>query len=136
MPPGPPTRAGVRLEPDAQSWSTGHVTDDWVDRMLEIARLPAHEAAAAQVAAARDDVWMPSILAARGRLLADIDERGLAVPTRIVWGADDPSAPLPLGLALLERIAVRTHEVELHVLAHAGHYCFRERPAAFERLLG
>jgi pimeloyl-ACP methyl ester carboxylesterase len=78
---------------------------------------------------------MPSILPVRSRTLADIDARGLPVPALVVWGASDPSAPLPLGLALHERIAARTAEADLLVLGRAGHYCFRERPEAFERAL-
>ena len=83
----------------------------------------------------RESVWMPSILAARARALEDVDARGVRAPTLLVWGADDPSAPLPLASALRERLAARSGEVDLHVLSRAGHYCFRERAAAFERLL-
>jgi pimeloyl-ACP methyl ester carboxylesterase len=135
MPPGAPTRASVRLEPDAQSYSRRHVTDDWVDRLLEIARLPAHVEAAERVGAVREQTWMPSILAARARVLADVDARGLRTPTQVVWGADDVSAPLPLAFALFDRLRTRCEELELHVLARAGHYCFREQPRAFERLV-
>ena len=78
---------------------------------------------------------MPSIEPVRAQTLTDIDDRGLPVPTLVVWGADDPSAPLPLAHALHERIAATTPEADLHVLGSAGHYCFRERPAAFERTL-
>jgi 2-hydroxy-6-oxonona-2,4-dienedioate hydrolase len=134
-PPGPPTRDTVRLEPVAQSWSDAHVTDDFVERLYAIAQRPECGEAAARVKELREATWMPSILGARARNLEEIDERGLPVPTLIVWGADDPSAPLPLALALFDRIAARTEEVELHVLSHAGHYCFRERPEAFLRLV-
>ena len=135
VPPGPPTLATVRMEPDAQSWSTEHVTADWVARLFAISRLTTNREAAERVQALRDSVWMPSILAARARTLADIDELGIPAPTLVVWAANDVSAPLPLGLALFDRIAARTDEADLHVLARSGHYCFRERPEAFERLI-
>ncbi len=57
------------------------------------------------------------------------------MPTLVVWGDNDPSAPVPLAQTLFERIARRTRDAELHVLNNAGHFCFREQPAAFNRLL-
>jgi pimeloyl-ACP methyl ester carboxylesterase len=136
VPPGPPSRESVRMEPDEQSFSTGHVSDDFVARLLEIARLPTQQRALDRLRAVRDTVWEPSLDEARAGALAAIDEHGLPGPTLVIWGADDPSAPLPLAFALFERIAARTPETELHVLARAGHYSFREQPAAFERLVG
>jgi len=135
MPPGPPTRESVRIEPELQSTSSDHVTADFVERLLEIARRPEFEHAAARMKALREKTWLPSILPVRARTLEEIDGRGLPVPALVVWGADDPSAPLPLAHALFERIAARTPEADLLVLGRAGHYCFRERPVAFERAL-
>jgi 2-hydroxy-6-oxo-6-(2'-carboxyphenyl)-hexa-2,4-dienoate hydrolase len=132
---GPPTRESVRIEPDAQSYSREHVTDGLIDRLLAIATRPEFDHAARRAKALRESVWMPSIQPVREQTVADIDSRGLPVPTLVVWGADDPSAPLPLAHELHARIAARTSEADLHVLGRAGHYCFRERPDAFDRLL-
>jgi pimeloyl-ACP methyl ester carboxylesterase len=130
VPAGPPTRESVRMEPEEQSWSDDHVTEDFVERMLAIAQLrpPSHKDW-------YDGVWMPSIIEARQANLAQIDEHGMPLPTLVVWGVDDPSAPVPLGYALFERIAAGTAEAELHVLGRAGHYAFREHPHTFVRLL-
>jgi 2-hydroxy-6-oxo-6-(2'-carboxyphenyl)-hexa-2,4-dienoate hydrolase len=135
LPHGEATLESVRIEPDLQSFSREHVTDGFLERLLEIARRTEFRHAAARMKELRGPTWMPSILPARAQALADIDERGLPVPALVIWGADDPSAPLPLGLALHERIAARTPEADLLVLGRAGHYCFRERPEAFERAL-
>jgi pimeloyl-ACP methyl ester carboxylesterase len=130
MPAGPPTRESVRMEPEEQSWSPEHVTDDFVERMLAIAQLrPSGDRSW------YDRTWLPSIVEMRRKNLEEIDEQGVPVPTLVVWGVDDPSAPVPLAYALFERIVARTAEAELHVLGRAGHYSFRERPAAFVRLL-
>jgi pimeloyl-ACP methyl ester carboxylesterase len=123
------------MEPDAQSLSREHVTDDFVDRLLEIANRPEHVEAAERVAGLREPVWMPSILSARRQTLADLDERGLPVPTLVVWAADDLSAPLPLAYSLFERVRAKTEFAELHVIARSGHYVFREQPAAFTRIV-
>jgi 2-hydroxy-6-oxo-6-(2'-carboxyphenyl)-hexa-2,4-dienoate hydrolase len=135
IPSGPPTRESVRIEPDLQSVSTEHVTDDFVERLLEIARRPEFAHAAGRIRALRESTWLPSILPVRTRTLEEIDSGALTVPTLVLWGADDVSAPLPLAYALFERLGASTPDAELHVLAGAGHYCFRERPRAFERLL-
>jgi pimeloyl-ACP methyl ester carboxylesterase len=130
MPAGPPTRESIRMEPEEQSWSPEHVTDDFVERLLAVARLrPSSEKAW------YDPIWMPSIMEMRRRNLAEIDAGGVPVPTLVAWGADDPSAPVPLAYALFERIAAKTAEAELHVLGRAGHYAYREQPRAFVRLL-
>jgi 2-hydroxy-6-oxonona-2,4-dienedioate hydrolase len=134
-PVGPPTRASVRLEPDLQSVSTNHVTDDYVERLLEIALRPTFAHAAARMRELRETAWMPSILPVRARTLADVDAGRLRVPTLVVWGSGDVSAPLPLAYALFERIERGTERSELHVLGRAGHYCFREQPRAFERVV-
>lgn len=134
-PPGPPTVQTVRLEPEAQSHGFRHITDDFVSRMLAIARLP-KTAEAQRTLAAHSEAWLASLNAKRRAVLSGIAERGLPVPTLVVWGRDDPSAPLPVGLALYDLICQRTPRAELHVLNQAGHYAFREQPAAFNRVLG
>jgi pimeloyl-ACP methyl ester carboxylesterase len=135
IPDGPPTRESVRMEPDAQSWSRESVTSEFVERLLEIAELPTTRSALERLQQLRESVWLPSLLPMRPATVAQIEATGIPVPTLVVWGADDPSAPLPLAHRLFEVIACRTEEAELHVLARAGHYAFRDRPDAFVRVV-
>ena len=135
IPPGLPTRETVRMEPDANSYSTEHVTDDFVARYLEIARLAKTQEAQQRMKTLSDSIWTPSLGRKKEQSLRMIDERGLPAPTLVIWGFNDPSAPLPLGVSLFERISARTPLAELHVLNQAGHYCFREHPREFNRLL-
>ena len=135
IPPGPPTREGVRVEPDAQAYSKAHITDDFIARMLEVAQLPKSEEARGRAEVLDGTVWMPSLGRKRQEALRKIDEAGISVPTLIIWGANDLSAPLPLGYTLFERIAMKTVQAEMHVLNGAGHYSFREQPRAFVRVL-
>lgn len=134
-PSGQPTTESVRGELEAQSHSTEHITEDFVARMLEIARLPQHQEVQRRMESLTASVWNPSLSRKRAEILRGIDERGLAVPTMIVWGVNDPSAPLPLAYQLYERIAVKTPSAELHVMNRAGHYSYREQPAAFNGML-
>lgn len=135
IPPGLPTRETVRMEPDANSYSTEHVTDDFVARYLEIALLAKTQEAQRRMKTLSDSIWTPSLQRKKAQSLRMIDERGMPAPTLVIWGFDDPSAPLRLGVGLFERICARTPYAEFHVLNQAGHYCFREHPHEFNRLL-
>lgn len=135
IPPGPPTKETVRMEPDENSFSTAHVTDDWLSRYMEIALLPKQRDAEERMLTLGPAVWMPSMQRNKQRALDLIDQRGLPAPTLVVWGFNDPSAPLPLGHSLFSRIAAKTPRSEMHVLNQAGHYSFREHPLEFNRLL-
>jgi pimeloyl-ACP methyl ester carboxylesterase len=133
-PPGPPTPETVRLEPDAQSYSRQHVTDDFVARLLAIAQLPERQEADARMKTLAETAWYPTLNRARAEALRLIDERGLPVPTLSIWGMNDVSAPLRMhGVPLFERIAAKTPHAELHVINETGHYVMREQPTAFIR---
>lgn len=130
-----PTAEAVRGEPDAQAYIREQVTDDFIARMLEIALLPKTREAGERMEAVGESVWLPSLNAKRAETIGVIDERGFPVPTLVIWGFNDRSAPLRLGLQLFERISAKTRQAELHVLNGAGHYSFRDQPRAFNRVL-
>ena len=106
---GPPNRESVRLEMDGQAYSRDQVTDDYVDRMLEVARLPKFQEAQSTMAEIRNLQWLPSVDRVRGDTIRKLDDGGIPVPTLVIWGMNDLSAPLPLGQRLFERIAATTH---------------------------
>lgn len=133
QPTWPPTRESVRVEPDAQAFSRAQITDSFVDRLLEIAKLPKSKEAHDRMEAIGSTISLPSIDRARKQTIQDIETHGLPVPTLLIWGLNDRSAPLPLGLQLFERIALTTPQSEMHVLNGAGHYSYREQPEAFNR---
>jgi pimeloyl-ACP methyl ester carboxylesterase len=126
-----PTRATARVEPDANSYSTEHVTESFVDRLLEIYLLPKTEQAQRTMEATEDTVFLPNIERRRDEALARIDADGFAMPTLVVWGVNDPTAQFGLGLELFGRIAARTPDLALHAFNAAGHYSFREKPDEF-----
>jgi pimeloyl-ACP methyl ester carboxylesterase len=134
-PPGPPTLESVRMEPDAQSFSKDHVTDDYLRRMLAIASLPTIQEARRRMRELRLKVWHPSLYRQRTETLRQIEDHGLPVPTLVIWGFNDRAAPLHLGHRLFERICPKTPDAEFHVLNQAGHYSFREQWRKFNRVL-
>jgi pimeloyl-ACP methyl ester carboxylesterase len=134
-PPGPPTPETVRMEADAQSFSRAHISADYVRRMLEIASLSTMQEARRRMREVRLKVWHPSLYRNRTEILRQIEDRGLPMPTLIVWGFNDRAAPLYLGHRLFERICPKTPDAEFHVLNQAGHYSFREQWQKFNRVV-
>ncbi|MCC7365103.1 MAG: alpha/beta hydrolase [Dehalococcoidia bacterium] len=132
-PPGPPSLASVRMEPDAQAWSTAQVTDDFVARLLEIAELPSTQEARAAMQVVGETVFMPSLARVKQRTLELIDDWGMPCPTLVIWGWDDRSAFVPLATKLYARIAAKTDDCALHIVNHSGHYVFREQTDEFVR---
>ncbi|HEY7063000.1 MAG TPA: alpha/beta hydrolase [Chloroflexota bacterium] len=133
-PPGPATRAAVRMEPEAQAFSTAHITDDFTGRLLANALLPVRVESDERMKTLANTVWMPSMGRAKAEALRLIDEQGLPVPTLIIWGQNDVSAPFRIhGLPLLDRIAAKTPRTVAVIVNQTGHYVMREQPDVFVR---
>ena len=61
---------------------------------------------------------------------------GLTVPTLIIWGFNDESAPLnPVGLDAMRLIFPNVPKAQMHILNHAGHISFREQSEAFNEAI-
>jgi 2-hydroxy-6-oxo-6-(2'-carboxyphenyl)-hexa-2,4-dienoate hydrolase len=135
IPPGPPSPATVRAEADAQAFNPAQVTDDFVGRMYQIALLPQREESQRRRASVAPNVWMPSLTRRRQETVRIIEEQGLPTRTLVIWGFNDRSAPLPLGVDLFSRICQKTAQAEMHILRGAGHYSYRDQYEAFNRTL-
>jgi 2-hydroxy-6-oxonona-2,4-dienedioate hydrolase len=129
-----PDRDTVVAEPEAQAFDPAWITDDFVERMLQIARLPKTKVAR-RTLEAEQAAWAEGLERYREDTLDLIDRTGLPVPTLVVWGYNDRSAPRHSGLRLFERISVKTTDVTLVILNGAGHYSYRDRPVAFNAAL-
>jgi 2-hydroxy-6-oxo-6-(2'-carboxyphenyl)-hexa-2,4-dienoate hydrolase len=132
--PAVPTAEYVRREPDANSYSNSHATPDYVDGILKIALLPKTREATAKAA-----LLNPQFFADLGNLKSEtlewIKAGRLKAPVLIIWGFNDPSAPVILGIHLLRVIAPAVPQTQFHVLNHAGHYLFREQSKELNRLV-
>jgi 2-hydroxy-6-oxonona-2,4-dienedioate hydrolase len=130
-----PDRRTVVAEPEAQAARRDWITDDFVERMRRIALLPTMAATRRTLAAVETTHWRPSLAATRAATLRALDEDGFPVPTLLMWGYEDRSAPRHLGLRLFERIAARTADCAFVMANGAGHYLFRDRPTWFSATL-
>jgi pimeloyl-ACP methyl ester carboxylesterase len=49
------------------------------------------------------------------------------IPTSIIWGSDDQATPL----ADAELMKRKISDSQLHIISHAGHFCFLDQPVKF-----
>jgi len=64
-----------------------------------------------------------------------IQEGRLTMPILITWGANDPSAILPIGIKLFEMISEKTERVEMHIFNNVAHFHYREIPEAWNQVV-
>ena len=134
MPPGPPTLAHARLEPEMQAYNKEQVTQDFAARLLEIMKRPEFQAEQEVMRGEAGTIWAESLATEKQKVLAEIAALGLPCPTMHVWGANDKSWYTPLGLRLFDIIREKTPKASAHVVNHSGHYVFREQTDEFVRL--
>ena len=116
----------------ANSLGSEHITDDYLDVLVEAATLPKFQEAAAKMKAGLSAQFEEDLAANRKETHEWIRAGKLKAPTLIVWGFNDPSALFePYGLDALRLIFPFVPRAQMLILNQAGHYCFREQPEAF-----
>jgi len=128
-----------RLSVRGQRWvlervsdSPHHVTDGLLAEMAELAAGDAAVASRARIAGSR---LARTSSRAKGDTFADLRETGLAMPTAVIWGMNDPVAPPEHGRELLALIAQRQPLAQFHLLNRAGYFAYREQPRLFAALV-
>jgi 2-hydroxy-6-oxonona-2,4-dienedioate hydrolase len=117
------------------SYSTDHLTDDYLDEVAEMARgAPAQQVRPA-IEHYMKTTFLPSLARQKEETLARIAEGRIKCPTLLVWGVDDPLAPLPSGLELFNMICKAGTSAQMHIFNQAGHFPYREHPLEFNSLL-
>ena len=115
------------------SYSPACVTEGWLDIAVEAAHTPKYDEAVRKMS---DEGLLAT------RFLPDLQrdleethrwllERGIERPTLMLWGYNDPTAPLSQGMALMEFLTARQRRTYLHIFNESGHFCYREHPEAF-----
>jgi 2-hydroxy-6-oxonona-2,4-dienedioate hydrolase len=130
-----PDRDYVCREAHANSYSKAHITEDFVDALLEVALLPTTIESKKKMEHLLDAQFLPDMRERKYETLDLIKDGRLKAPTLIIWGLNDPSAPFKLGLDLFQLISSVVHRTQLHAFNHAGHYVYREHPEELNRLI-
>ena len=121
----------MRYRTEVMSFSTAHITDDYIDAWHEIYHLAKSEVAREKMKALSTTQFEPSVDAAKEREIARIRGGALGVPTLVHWGKNDE----PDGLAVFDLLSENYAEVSLHVVNKAGHFGFKEKADEFNALV-
>lgn len=135
-PEGGGAAAIVRHYHAAQAVAEGELPAEYVSaaaRMLESPRQRAAADGYRRNAAAR---WLPSLERAKRDLHSQLLTAGLTIPTLLIWGLDDRSAPIALGHALFGLMARKSSRCSMYVVNRAGHQVFRDQPGTFNGAVG
>ncbi len=130
------------LAPESQRFVAGqmwHGEPDrgWVERGARLLQSPAHRTAWQRMGQAGllDVLYTPYLRIDRESAHARLQQDGIGRPTLLIWGFDDPIAPLVQGYALYDLLARHELRCEMHVINKAGHYPFLEVPGECHRAL-
>ncbi|MBI2361624.1 MAG: alpha/beta hydrolase [Deltaproteobacteria bacterium] len=134
-PPPAPNEEFVRREPEANSYSKAHITRDFVEQMLSIARLPKIQEARTRMEHLLQRQFVPDAKKKKYETLDMIRDGRLKAPTLVLWGLNDPSAPVILGHQLFQHVAYAVPRAQFHVFNRAGHYVFREHARELDRVI-
>ena len=130
-----PDRQFILREPVANSYSQEHISEDFVQEMLRIGTLPRTIEARKKMEHFLEAVFLPSMREKKYETLKLIEGGRLKAPTLIIWGANDQSSPMKLGITLLKIIGKVVDRTEFHAFNHAGHYVFREHAQKVNQLI-
>ncbi len=133
-PPGPSLSAACqRWVLERFSYSVGHITDDWINQLVEIGSRPAYlEACSVMIdQGLLQTQFIPQLTRQKSEIFGQIRDTGIGRPTHIIWGYNDPTAPIQGGQALYDLCAMRERRTQMTIINQAGHFSFREHPVQF-----
>lgn len=135
-PPQPLTTEHVLREVRMNSFSPDHISSRYATQLLTAGNTePAAHRRHLMQSDLYDRQFLPDLAQLRDGTLARIDGGELTMPTLVIWGNDDPSAPLTAGIDLFQRLAAAGTPAQLHVVTRAGHYPHREQPARIAQVI-
>lgn len=133
-----------RLSKESQRWvlerysyGTAHITEEWVEAVTKVAKLPKYQEAVKKMEqdGLKRKLFLPHLAMEKEETLGWIQEGRLKTPTLVLWSYNDPTAVIQRGLALFDLITGSTPRAEMHIFNHAGHFCYREHPQAFNEVI-
>jgi len=133
-----------RLSRESQRWvlqkySYGfeHISEEWLDVMMNVAALPKYREAVKKMEelGLRTTCFLPHLARQKDETLGLIRDRGFGRPTLLAWSYNDPTATIDQGHALFDRIARATPDARMYIFNRAGHFSYREHPVEFNDML-
>ena len=133
-PPAIPDTDYLRREPDANSYFQHHITDEYASTILEIEQLSKTAIVQEKMGHLKPQ-FVADASKVKEKTLSLITEGKLLSPTLVIWGYNDPSSPLDLGLDLMKVITPVVPNSQLLILNQAGHYVFRDQADKVNRIV-
>ena len=125
-------REGARYFWAANSFSDDHLTDEFLDRLMEINNLPKSREAVAKMKAGLMSQFKANLADELGSTHEWIKSGGIKAPLLIMWGYNDPTANIdPMGVETMHLLLSSTPDSQMHILNQAGHWSFREQSDNF-----
>ena len=117
------------------SFGTEHITDEWIEGIMEYSKQPKNQEAVSKFAELRQ-MFVDDLANRRKETHAWIRAGRLQTPTLVIWGLNDPSAVWdPIGVDCLNLILPNVENASMHVFNRAGHSAFREHPEEFNAVI-
>ena len=131
------TRESQRWVLERYSYNPHCVTEEWLDVLTDVAAQPKYQEVVAKMGeqGLRSGVFLPELQREKEETFAWLGERGLQRPTLLIWGYNDPTATIDIGLALFEMLAAKERRTTMQIFNQAGHFVYREHPEAFNEAL-
>lgn len=131
------TAESQRWVAEHYSWSPAHVSEEWVQAMVEVAAQPQYRAGVERMSEGglRQTLFLPQLARDKIHMFAWMRDHGMDRPTQLIWGYNDPTATIEQGRALYDLIAARERRAQLNIFNQSGHFTYREHPAAFNACL-
>lgn len=131
------SRESQRWVFERYSYRKEHITEASLDAAVEIANLPKYREAVNKMenGGLKQSRFMRQLALEKEETLGWLVRGRLKTPTLLVWGYNDPTVELRRGEYLFELVANSTPVAELHVINGAGHFCYREQPETFNRVI-
>ncbi|HYY87689.1 MAG TPA: alpha/beta hydrolase [Chloroflexota bacterium] len=128
---GPDPRTRMREHWSRMSFTTEHVTDEFVEAAAYMeSTLKAQETKRVWKSGG-EQRFGSTLKEQKEETLRWFGEGKLQKPILLYWGRNDPTAILPLGLALYDLIAEADDRTRMFIVNRAGHFHYREYPDEF-----
>lgn len=130
-------RAKLKYLVAANSYSDKHITEDYVDAMEKIWKQPKIKEAQTKMKSGLMKIFKADVVERQNEAQEWIRKGGLKkCPTLVMWAYNDPSATMDTcGIPCMNLIMPNVPESRMHIVNHAGHFCYREQPEEFEAVL-
>jgi 2-hydroxy-6-oxo-6-(2'-carboxyphenyl)-hexa-2,4-dienoate hydrolase len=117
------------------SFGTEHITDEWIEGIMEYSKQPKNQEAVSKFAELRQ-MFVNDLANRRKETHAWIRAGRLQTPTLVIWGLNDPSAIWdPIGIDCLNLILPNVENSSMHIFNRSGHSSFREHPEEFNMII-